>query len=191
MKTTIKNLFALVAVLFTLASCSKNDTDYFDANKQFELDAQAIKTYVNAKFPLSVLDTNSGIWFQTIAEGDGLYQYTTKDTVVNGQSQKIVVAPKITVRYTGKLLDGTVFDENNSATGISGILSQFIPAWHIAFLPKKIGDKVANGLTVKGLTKGSKIHIVTPSYWAYGNFAQAKIPANSPLDFTIEVVDIK
>ncbi|MNF13026.1 FKBP-type peptidyl-prolyl cis-trans isomerase [compost metagenome] len=47
------------------------------------------------------------------------------------------------------------------------------------------------GLTEKGLQQGSKIHIMVPSRWAHGSLAMGKIPANSPLDFVIEVVDIK
>jgi FKBP-type peptidyl-prolyl cis-trans isomerase FkpA len=191
MKKFTKIFFGMLAVVVAFASCSKSDDNYFDANKQFELDAQAIKTFVDTKLPLAVLDTNSGIWYQMIAEGDGVYQYIAKDTTIYGQTQKIVVAPKVTVRYTGQLLDDTVFDQNNSEEGMVGLVTQYIRAWQIAFFPKTIGDLKVGGLTSKGLTKGSKIRIVTPSYWAYGNFTAGKIPANSPLDFTIEVVDIK
>ena len=47
------------------------------------------------------------------------------------------------------------------------------------------------GLTEKGLQKGSKIHIMAPSLYGYQNQAVGTIPANSPLDFVIEVTDIK
>ncbi|MGJ1409773.1 FKBP-type peptidyl-prolyl cis-trans isomerase [Sphingobacterium thalpophilum] len=45
--------------------------------------------------------------------------------------------------------------------------------------------------TEKGLQKGAKIHIMVPSRCGYGNRSNGKIPANSPLGFVIEVVDIK
>jgi len=32
---------------------------------------------------------------------------------------------------------------------------------------------------------------MVPSKWGYANRGMGKIPANSPLDFVIEVVDIK
>lgn len=191
MKNFTKIFLGILTVIIAFSSCSKNDDNYFDADKQFALDAQAIKTFVGTNVPLAVLDTNSGIWYQTIAEGDGVYQYATKDSVIYGQTQKFVVSPKVTVRYTGQLLDGTVFDQNQSEEGMVGLVTQYIRAWQIAFFPKKIGDLKIGGLTAKGLTKGSKIRIITPSYWAYGNFSAGKIPANSPLDFTIEVIDIK
>lgn len=191
MKKFTKIVFGMLAVIIVFASCSKNDDNYFDANKQFELDAQTIKTFVDTKFPLAVLDSNSGIWYQVISEGDGVYQYTAKDTTIYGQPQKIAVAPKVTVRYTGQLLDGTVFDQNHSEEGMVGLVTQYIRAWQIAFFPKALGDFKIGGLTSKGLTKGSKIRIITPSYWAYENFSAGKIPANSPLDFTFEVLDIK
>lgn len=191
MKKFTKIFFGMLAMIIALASCSKNDDNYFDANKQFELEAQNIKTFVTSKLPLAVLDTNSGIWYQMISEGDGVYQYISKDSIIYGQTQKVPVAPKISVRYTGQLLDGTIFDQNQSQEGMTGFLTQYIPAWQIAFFPKKIGDLNLGGLTVKGLSKGTKIRIITPSYWAYQNMSNSKIPANSSLDFTIEVVDIK
>ncbi|MEN5056156.1 FKBP-type peptidyl-prolyl cis-trans isomerase [Sphingobacterium kitahiroshimense] len=191
MKNFTKIFFGMLAMIIALASCSKNDDNYFDANKQFELEAQSIKTFVSSKLPLAVLDTNSGIWYQMISEGDGVYQYIAKDSTIYGQTKKVPVAPKISVRYTGQLLDGTVFDQNQSQEGMTGFLTQYIPAWQIAFFPKKIGDLNLGGLTVKGLSKGTKIRIITPSYWAYQNMSNGKIPSNSPLDFMIEVVDIK
>lgn len=191
MKNRLIQFLVLAIAVISFASCNKNDDNYFDANKQFELDAQAIKTFVDAKLPVAVLDSNSGIWYQVIAEGDGAYEYKSKDSIVYGETKKVPVTPKISVRYTGQLLDGTVFDQNQSQEGMTGFLTQYIPAWQIAFFPKKIGDLKIGGLTVKGLSKGAKIRVITPSYWAYGNLSNGKIPANSPLDFMIEVVDIK
>ncbi|MGO3306332.1 MAG: FKBP-type peptidyl-prolyl cis-trans isomerase [Sphingobacterium sp.] len=46
------------------------------------------------------------------------------------------------------------------------------------------------GLTTEGLRKGSVIKFVTPSPWAYDAKELEKIPANSPLYFEMEVVDI-
>lgn len=191
MKNRLIQFFVLAIALISFASCNKNNDDYFDANKQFELDAQTIKTFVGAKLPLAVLDSSSGIWYQILAEGDGAYEYKAKDSIVNGATRKVAIAPKVSARYTGQLLDGTVFDQNQSPEGMTGLVTQYIPAWQIAFFPKKIGDLKIGGLTVKGLSKGAKIRIITPSYWAYGNLSNGKIPANSPLDFMIEVVDIK
>lgn len=191
MKNKLTSIVVLAIALISFASCNKNNDNYYDVNKQLELDAKSIKTFVDTKLPLAVLDSNSGIWYQMISQGDGLYEYKSKDSIINGQTKKVPVVPKVSVRYTGQLLNGTVFDQNQSQEGMTGFLSQYIPAWQIAFLPKKIGDLKIVGLTAKGLSKGAKIRIITPSPWAYGNTTLPKIPANSPLDFTIEVIDIK
>ena len=43
-----------------------------------------------------------------------------------------------------------------------------------------------------GLSKGAKADLICPPDYAYGNRAMgSKIPANSPLLFSIEVVDIE
>lgn len=191
MKNLTKILFSIAAMLVVFASCNKDDNDYFDANKQFGLDLESIKSFVSTNLPDAKLDSASGISYKILAEGDGVYQYKTKDTLVNGVTKQALVYPKITVNYTGKLLNGTTFDENVTTEGFSSSLSRLIPAWQTAFFPKKIGENTIGGLTVAGLTKGSKIRIVTPSYWAYGNYASGKVPANSPLDFIITVLNVQ
>ena len=41
----------------------------------------------------------------------------------------------------------------------------------------------------EGLAKGTKAEIICPPDLAYGNRAMGPIPANSPLLFSVEVVD--
>lgn len=79
----------------------------------------------------------------------------------------------ITADYEGRLLNGTVFD---TQTAISFTLNGVIPAWQFA-IPK--------------IQKGGKIRFITPSFYAYQNFANNRIPANSPLDFTVTLKDVK
>lgn len=76
-------------------------------------------------------------------------------------------ASSITVDYSGSLLNGTVFD---SSTGYSQILGNLIAGWRIV-LPH-----------VRG---GSKVLMIIPSRFGYGNAANGAIPANSVLIFTI------
>lgn len=56
---------------------------------------------------------------------------------------------------------------------------------------------VGQGMVIKcwdegfvGLKKGSKAELTCPPDYAYGSRARPKIPANSVLLFSIEVVDI-
>jgi FKBP-type peptidyl-prolyl cis-trans isomerase FkpA len=185
-----------VALLFV--SCNKNDdTPSYDATAHFKTDSTLLKNYVDNKFPNAQYDSATGIWYEILAVGTGSYSYK----VVDSQNAKILKFSP-TVKYVGKLLNGNTFDQTETGktttfdikinTGYQYPFdSTIIPAWIFAFAPKKIGDMKLGGLTENGLQKGAKIHIMVPSMWAYGNRAMGKIPPNSPLDFVIEVVDIK
>ena len=48
----------------------------------------------------------------------------------------------------------------------------------------------AFNFAILSIGKGGHIRLVTPSKYGYGSRASSKIPANSPLFFDIEVVDV-
>ncbi len=83
----------------------------------------------------------------------------------------------ISVRYTGKLLNGTVFDSN--ADGIKPEFSfqlgagRVIKGWDTGLLGVNVGDVVLLSI---------------PADQAYGANATGSIPANSPLNFQVEVL---
>ncbi|CAM3582606.1 FKBP-type peptidyl-prolyl cis-trans isomerase [Sphingobacterium prati] len=199
MKKILSPLFLGIAAiaLFTVSCAKSDDTPVYDAAAQFKTDSVTLKNYVDSKFPDAQYDSGTGIWYEILTEGEGNYQYKIVDTL-NAKFLKF----KPTVKYTGRLLSGSIFDQTETdKTTTFEILtntgyyypfeSTIIPAWTFAFAPKQIGDLKLSGLTEKGLQKGAKIHIMAPSRWTYGNRATGKIPANSPLDFVIEVVDLK
>ena len=65
-------------------------------------------------------------------------------------------------------------------------LNNLIDAWKVALAPKSIG-----GIVEGGLQNGGRIRIITPSLYGYGRNPSASIPANSILDFDIELVEVK
>ena len=83
----------------------------------------------------------------------------------------------ISVRYTGKLLDGSVFDSN--ADGLKPEFSfklgagTVIKGWDTGLLGVNVGDVVMLSI---------------PADQAYGSIATGSIPANSPLNFQVEVL---
>lgn len=81
-------------------------------------------------------------------------------------------ATQVTVNYEGKLLSGSVFDKSTSAVTFS--LGQLISGWQIG---------------IPLIQKGGKIRLIIPSTLAYMNQARVGIPANSVLDFTIELIN--
>ena len=184
----------LTFLLLFFISCAKDEV--FDPIAQFELEQAQIKTYVDKYYPDMIYSSDTtGIWYELI-ESDTSTSYTYKivDTInYYGQPVKGVRMPIISVKHTGKLIsDNSTFASHiDKSDSLVSKLDKQIAAWYYAFVPKGIEKYKIGGLTTNGLQKGSKIRIITPSDFAYGNRPNGAIPANSPLFFEIEVLDIK
>lgn len=100
----------------------------------------------------------------------------TQDTVV-GTGPAAKAGDQVTVNYTGKLGDGTVFDSSVGKTPFTFMLGagQVIPGWD-------------QGLV--GMKAGGKRLLVIPPQLAYGSQAYGPIPANSTLTFEVELLKI-
>ena len=98
--------------------------------------------------------------------------------LVPGTDPKPVATNTVKCRYTGKLIDGKVFDStanrNNEPTEFP--LNGVIPAWTEA---------------VQMIGKGGKILLYAPASIAYGDQGQGPIPGKSVLEFEVELVDFK
>lgn len=175
-------------VVFSMGSCMKgDDTPPFDFAAQLEKEKPLTRQYAAENYPDAIeSEYQPGIWYEILEEGEAdSYEYRFNESVNQ------YIYPNITVRYKGSLLDGTQFDENDTEAGWTTRLDQVITAWQIAFFPQEINEREVGGLTPSGLQKGAKIILITPSYYAYGNQTRPGIPANSPLVFELEVIDIK
>ena len=98
---------------------------------------------------------------------------------IEAAGSEVKAGPKDTVlvNYTGKLLDGSVFDSNVDAEEPVDIpLSRVIKGW-------------AEGLQLIG--EGGKIVLYIPSDLGYGLMARQPIGPNSTLVFDVEVVKVK
>lgn len=103
--------------------------------------------------------------------------YYIIDTTKVGTGLKVVSGNKVTVSYTGRYLDGTVFDFSNSYSYVHKATDQrMIPGWEEA---------------IELLNKGSRAAFLIPSSLAYGPTGYYTIPPYCPLLFTIEVLDIQ
>lgn len=90
-----------------------------------------------------------------------------------GTEPKVTDADKVTVAYTGKLVNGTVFDSNENAVfSPTGVVKGF-------------------GEALRMLGKGGKMIAVIPADLGYGLQAPAQIGPNSTLVFNIEVKAIE
>lgn len=83
----------------------------------------------------------------------------------------------IKVRYEGKFLDGKVFDssKNDPDGAVTFPLGKLIPGW-VTVLPL--------------MRPGDEWVIYLPPEYAYGPAGKDIIPANTPLEFRIELVEV-
>lgn len=188
-------LLALLAVV-TVSSCMKNDyeqPDYEEDARRIDSTLKAqesiLREYAAENFENPIEDTTFGIWYEVLENPTDTFEY-----VSNGNTWKVVNAD---VKYTGQLLDGTVFDEQTEnptqlvINGASNVSSGVIYAWLVAFYPQSSNPNSFSGLLKNGLQPGHKIRFVAPSPYCYDNQTMEDIPADSPLDFTIEVSEIR
>lgn len=117
------------------------------------------------KLNKKITTTASGLQYEVLKEGDGKAKPTASSTA--------------NVTYTGKLMDGTVFDstDKNGGNPIELSLSGVIKGW-------------TEGIQL--MSKGSKYRFYIPSDLAYGdNGAGNVIPPGAALIFDIELIDFK
>lgn len=99
------------------------------------------------------------------------------DSVV-GSGAEAKVGNTVKMKYTGKLLDGTVFD----STDKSGQPFTFTLGANSVIQGWEQG--------IPGMKVGGKRTLTIPPSLAYGERASGSIPANSTLIFDVELVEI-
>jgi FKBP-type peptidyl-prolyl cis-trans isomerase FkpA len=105
----------------------------------------------------------------------GLYYIELK----KGNGAKAIKGKTVSVNYTGKLLNGNVFDTSIGKKPLDFVLGQgqVIPGWEEAFAL---------------MSAGGKAKLIIPSNLAYGAQAMGdKLPAYSTLVFDVELLGVK
>jgi FKBP-type peptidyl-prolyl cis-trans isomerase FkpA len=100
-----------------------------------------------------------------------------QDEVI-GTGLEAVSGSLVSVSYTGKLQNGTVFETSVGKAPIQFQLGQgyVIPGWELGIVGMKVG--------------GKRLLIIPPDM-AYGDKVNGPIPANSTLIFEVELVGVK
>jgi FKBP-type peptidyl-prolyl cis-trans isomerase len=110
----------------------------------------------------NVVSLESGLRYEIVQPGQGAYPKPT-DTVK--------------VHYTGRLLNGTIFDSSVDRGQPADIqLNNVIPGW-------------TEGL--QKINEGGKIRLYIPPSLAYGDSGQGAIPPSSTLIFDVELLSIQ
>jgi len=122
--------------------------------------AQGEALFAELKKDTNVIELPDGLRYQILRTGSGSFPRT-------GQ--------RVTVLYTGRLIDGTVFDSTELG-------------------PLDIDlDKVISGWSegVQKINPGGKIKLYIPPGLAYRDVATSGIPADSTLIYEVELLEIK
>ena len=160
---------SVVLLSIGLFSCLKsNDNDLGQQNCDYDscsvkapaAEIQAVQQYLTDS-NLTATQHCSGLFYNVETEGTG-----TTPTPCS----------YVTVKYKGKLTNGTVFDSTKAGYTYSNYLGNLIRGW-------------LNG--VPYIKKGGKIHLYVPPTLGYGAQQAGSIPANSVLIFDVELVDVQ
>jgi FKBP-type peptidyl-prolyl cis-trans isomerase FkpA len=120
-----------------------------------------INTYMQANNLTGFTKTATGLYHKIADVGTGVVAISDQST--------------ITVEYTGKLFNGTVFDKTATGSTATFPLSNLVQGWR-------------EGLPL--IKKGGSIRLLIPSHLGYGLSGSNGIPPFACLDFEIKVTDV-
>jgi len=113
----------------------------------------------NAKKPdVNILTT--GVQYKVLSKGKGKSPDLTS---------------RVTVHYTGKLVDGTTFVSTESANPVTFVVRNSLPGWQKALLK---------------MSKGSEWIIYMHPKYAYGSKGNKKVPPNAIVIYKIKLINI-
>lgn len=125
--------------------------------------AQANKEWLAAKAKEEgIIALSKGIYYKVLSSGKCDGKHPSPRSV-------------ITAHYTGRTIDGKIFDTSRDGVSLACRLSDLIEGWIIAIQQMCIGDKW---------------EVYIPAEMGYGKFSQPGIPGNSTLIFEIELIGI-
>jgi FKBP-type peptidyl-prolyl cis-trans isomerase len=156
----------------TISRIGTDETEVTDEITDLQVEVENIQVeqkaeqIINNNIPENMEETNKieGLDIELVAAGDGA-------EAVDGAT--------VGVHYTGKLLDGTVFDssiERGSPIEFQLGSGMVIKGWDLGILGMKVGEK-------RILTIAAEL--------AYGDRGIGSIPAGSTLIFDVELMSVK
>ncbi len=161
-------VLGLVFLVVTATGCFKsqeeeNVCDTYDPCKVVVSASELaqVQNYLAEKGITDAVKHCSGIYYKIINEGTG---------AAPG------VCSAITVRYTGKLANGTGFDSTDSTETYTEYLINLIPGWKN---------------TLPLIKKNGSIQLFIPPSLGYGYRDAGNIPAGSLLIFDVELLNIQ
>ena len=179
MKSRLFAALALIFGAFSLISCVDADQTQ---EVILERDKQAIEKFLQENPIPSVKEYSEPI--------EGFYMFWQVST--KPVRNNLLRGDTVSVNYTGKTLDKKIFDSSiEQVARDNGIFSA-----GRKYQPLRYA--VGYGLTISGfefaismMHPGEKATVIFPSRLGYGTQASGGIPANSPLIFELDLVQVK
>lgn len=138
-------------------NCAKSKTC---SPKSVSSEAAQMQAYATANGITATVHA-SGLYYEIVAPGSGATASANSNVFIT---------------YTGKLLDGTIFDQQSNSAATGWPLNQLIEGWR-AGLPL--------------IKEGGHIKLIVPSAMAYGCVGKGVIPGNAILFFDISLIDVQ
>lgn len=156
-------MLAIAAFSFGINSCTKSSVDENNCVSNntgvpTAAEVASLQSYITAN-SLTATQHPDGFFYRIVAPGSG---------------PTPTLASTVTFKYTGKLMDNTVFDQ--STTGITFPLNQLILGFR-------------KGLPL--IQKGGSIILYIPPSLGYGCQSLSGIPPGSNLIFSVDLTDVQ
>jgi FKBP-type peptidyl-prolyl cis-trans isomerase FkpA len=164
--TTIMTKSFLAPFIFSMIlsslGCSKNKTCESMPPDVIvpAVEITAVEDYLSSKTITDAVKSDAGFYYKILEPGTGNVP---------------TLCSSVSIFYTGKLTNETVFD-GTSSTPATFTLNQLISGWQLG---------------VPLIKKGGRLVLYLPPSLAYGSRASGPIPANSVLIFEITLVDFQ
>lgn len=155
MRKILPVLFVSLITFFTIGCIKDNECK----GKTPQQEQSTILNYATAN-GITATAHSSGLYYQVVNPGSGATP---------------TLSSRISVKYKGRLMNGTVFD-STSTSAISFILGGVIPGWQLG---------------IPLIQKGGSIKLLIPSSLAYGCQGSGPIPSNSVLYFDVDLIDVQ
>lgn len=156
----LKKSYLILALLLTIVGFPSCLKDKGCKLKSVDAEAPQILAYAAAN-GINITRHPSGLYYEVISPGTG--------AVANNSS-------KIIITYTGKMMNGQVFDEKTAPNSTPWALNGLIQGWIV-------------GLPL--IQEGGRIKLLVPLSMGYGCEDYYSIPGNSVLFFDITLYDVQ
>ena len=153
----ISLISVLLLAIVAFPGCTKNKSCKL---KSVDSEAPQILAYA-ANNGINATRHSSGLYYEIISQGSG--------PTANSNS-------KIIITYTGKFMNGQVFDEQLTPNSTAWDLNGLIQGWIIG---------------IPLIQEGGHIKLIVPSSLAYGCDQYYSIPGSSVLFFDINLLDVQ